>query len=115
MSTTPANVKQNETFTLLAFRKPTLKELKVGGTFGHKITDRGVSSLCAEGGSRIESLVMERCAVTDPSLHTLATEMRMLTFLDVTECGDITSDGLKIFESLVETRPSPYNHCQILR
>ena len=41
--------------------------------------------------------------------------MRMLTSLDVTECGDITSDGLKIFESLVETRPSPYNHCQILR
>ena len=74
---TKTYVKPNEMFILLAFRKPTLKELKVGGTFGHKITDRGVSSLCAEGGSKIESLVMERCAVTDPSLHTLATEMRI--------------------------------------
>ena len=97
-------------------RKPTLKELLISGN-EHKInriTERGIANITAEGASNIERLTLAHCDLSDSLLMTLASEMKRLTYLDVRESANITTDGLKLFESKVESRPGASQFCEIL-
>ena len=93
-------------------RKESVKELLVGGKYGDNITDRGIVNLCVDRDSKIEKLSLSGCSsITDVSLSTLAREMKHLKHLDVTQCRNITSDGLKLFESDMESRGI---YCEII-
>ena len=97
-------------------RKSTLKELLVGGHSENKekISDRGIDNLCVDNNSTIERLTLDNCDISDRSLIILAEKMKMLKYLDVSRCRNVTSDGLKIFESRVELRPKPFDYCEIV-
>jgi len=95
-------------------RKPTLKELLVGGLSGHKITDTGITNFTFEANSKIEKLTLLNCDITDISLQTIVQDLKQLKYLNLRNCENISSDGLKLFESQMEMRPKPYNYCEII-
>ena len=90
-------------------RKPSLKELLI-----NHITERGIANVTAEGESNIERLTLSHCSLSDSLLMTLASDMKSLTYLDVRGSENITTDGLKLFESKVESRPGASQFCEIL-
>ena len=92
-------------------RKPTLKELLISGA---KITERGISNVVADGVSSIERLTLSHCDISDALLQTLASEMKQLKYLDVRGSNNLTSDGLKLFESRIESRPGASKFCEII-
>jgi len=94
-------------------RKPTLKELLIGGQSGHKITDIGITNLTVEANSKIEKLTLLNCDITDKSLQTIAQDMKRLKYLNVSDCKNISCDGLKLCESQMELRPKPFHYCEI--
>ena len=77
-----------------------------------KITKRGISNIIATGASHIERLTLVRLHLCDGLLIKMASEMKMLTFLDIRHSSGITTDGVKLFNSIVENRPGQF--CQIL-
>jgi len=89
-------------------RKPSLKELLI-----NHITERGIANVTAEGGSNIERLTLSHCSLSDSLLMTLASEMKSLTSLDIRGSDNITTDGLKLFESKMEGRPGARQFCEI--
>lgn len=89
-------------------RKPSLKELLI-----NHITERGIANVTAEGGSNIERLTLSHCSLSDSLLMTLASEMKSLTYLDIRGSDNITTDGLKLFESKMESRPGARQFCEI--
>lgn len=100
-------------------RKSSLKELLISGTCGTidkmvRVTERGVANITADGSSNIERLTLTQIDLSDSLLMTLAAEMKRLTYLDVRgSTNNITTDGLKLFESRVESRPGAGQFCEI--
>ena len=102
-------------------RKSSLKELLISGTkkdnvamLPFTVTERGIENITAGGSSNIERLTLAQCDLSDSLLMTLASEMKRLTYLDVRGSANITTDGLKLFESRVESRPGASQFCEIL-
>ena len=75
-------------------RKPSLKELLIGGEFGDKITDNGILNIC-EPDSGLQSLTIDNCAITDESLSIILRILKNLIFLDVRNCTGLTLDGIR--------------------
>ena len=102
-------------------RKSSLKELLISGKkkdnlamYQFNVSERGIENITAGGSSNIERLTLAQFDLSDSLLMTLAAEMKRLTYLDVRGSTNITTDGLKLFESRVESRPGASQFCEIL-
>ena len=82
---------------------------------GYRMTKRGIGYITAEGASNIERLTLVRCNLSDWALRKMASEMKRLKYLDIRRSYGVTTDGIKLFKSIVESRPPGASQfCEIL-
>ena len=80
-----------------------------------KITRRGIKYITEKGASNIERLTLVNFHLCDWLLIKMASEMKRLKYLHVRNSYGVTTEGVKLFKSIVESRPPGASQfCEIL-